>query len=50
MFDQTFTKELPPVEFDERKPNWKQNSHPNKQFVESVSEDEQKGHRWRGGI
>ncbi len=50
MFDQTFTKELPPVKFDDRKPNWKPNSHPNKRVVDSVSKGVQEGHRWKGGI
>ncbi|MFC6614723.1 hypothetical protein ACFQAS_07095 [Halopenitus salinus] len=49
MFDQTFG-ELPPVQFDSRKPNWKANEHPDRRIVESPSVDEKHGQRWRGGI
>lgn len=48
-FDQQFD-ELPPVEFDSRKPNWKPNEYPDREIVESPSMKEKRGQRWRGGI
>ena len=48
-FDQQFG-ELPPVEFDSRKPNWRADEHPDRKVMERPSKDESHGHRWRGGI
>ena len=48
-FDQQFG-ELPPVEFDSRKPDWKPNEHPDREIMERPTKDERHGHRWRGGI
>ena len=48
-FDQQFG-ELPPVEFDSRKPNWKPNEHPDREVVELPSKNESHALRWRGGI
>lgn len=49
MFDQIFG-ELPPVEFDERKPEWKANEEPDQETITSHTADERVGQRWKGGI
>jgi hypothetical protein len=49
-FDQKFTDELPPIEFDERKPDWKPNGDEEFESPASVTPDKQGGHCWRGGL
>lgn len=49
-FDQKFTDELPPIEFDERKPDWKPECSEEVESSASVTPEERVGHCWKGGI
>lgn len=49
-FDQKFTDELPPIKFDERKPDWKPECSEEFESPVSVTPEERVGHCWRRGI